>query len=59
MKTARTKGVTKRRKTGMLTDVLLGNKKQQLQSADHEKKLGKDAISSQDIFYRYKHIMIF
>lgn len=58
MKTARTQGVTKRRKTGMLTDVLLGNKKQQLQ-LQTMKKLGKDAISNKDIFYRYKHIMIF
>lgn len=41
MKTARTKGVTKRRKTGMLSDVLLGKKKQQLQSADHEKNWAK------------------
>lgn len=35
---ARIKGFTQRRKTGRLADVSLGNKKQQLPSADHEKE---------------------
>lgn len=35
---ARKKGFTQRRKMGRLADVSLGNKKQQLPSADHEKE---------------------